>query len=531
MPTQTRAPQCSATAMSTRRQCEASAAHGTGYCQQHQDPSTRMPSTAGRQSGALPAAGSATLAGGRPAVAPPQGATLAAMGANAVRGGKPAKKRQRRPLDPKTMTTTEEVKQLMMFALRSEQVPLLKGDVGTGKTTLARTMAADEDMELLNVDMSTISEQAMITGLPSLQWDEEKGRNILTRTFEEQFEKLRQAREDEDAGRVPKKYLVFFDEVTTASPELTSAMLNLLSERKMGQWELPSNCWLVAAGNSAEHSQSATDLSEAARSRFIHIDMPRAPWDESAAWAKEQLAPGGKFAHYNEEKRAQIQYWVDVIGGFQRYNPNIYDSDGNRMARDDTGDAFASPRGMVAMARTLADADTCGDTVDPSAFYGQIAKGFCGEKVGKAFAIYARELDLPNPEEWLANPAAAGEFAKSSAARLDRLGIVLSRLEGIVDGLKPPAGLNQQEVRQWRQDNAVAAGMALCHVVEAEPSAMSQALARFNHLIGSDALAHAPETDEKLQEMVGRGLKVFKEKLDKHAAVVAAVVAAKSKSK
>ena len=274
MPTPTRAPQCSADAQSTGRQCEASAAHGGPYCQQHQDPASRMPSTGARGSGALPAAGSARLTGGRPAVAPPQGATLAAMGANAVRGGKPARKRRRQPLDPNTMTSTQEVQQLMRFALRSEQVPLVWGDVGTGKTTLVHAMAEDEGMELLNFDMSTISEQAMITGLPSLQWDEERGRNILSRTFEEQFEKLRQAREDEDAGREPQKYCVFFDEVTTASPELTSSVLNLLSGRRMGQWELPSSCWLIAAGNTSEHSQSATELHEAARNRFAHIDMP-----------------------------------------------------------------------------------------------------------------------------------------------------------------------------------------------------------------------------------------------------------------
>ena len=532
MPQQSRAPECRANAVSTGRKCTAAAAKGTPYCKDHQDPATRMPeqaSTADR-----PAAGSASLSGSA-ATAPdalPAGATLAAMSASAVTGGKPATKKHRPVVESAAMTDRERVQFFLRRHLNSDKTPLLRGDIGVGKTSLVADLAEQEGMELIKMDMIAIAEQSQITGLPALEFDDELGRTILTRVFEEQFEKLRQAREMEDKGHEPPGYIVFFDEFTAAPRELSTAVLNLFSQRQLGQWILPTKCWLIAAGNTVDHSKHAKPMPEALRDRFKFIDMERAPWEEAQGWVDEQMETG-RMARYSPEKKARVRYWMDIIGGFLKYNPGIYDDEGTTVTRKQTGDKFPTPRSMVDTSEVLADTDEACEFNEEIAktFYRDIVKQCVGDEVARGFTRYVRELDLPNPEEWLAKPQLAGEFAKANADRLDKVSIVLNRLTGIIDGLQPPAGMSNQEIMQWRQDNAVAAGLALCHIVEANEDTSTQALARFNLLMDSEAFKYADETDEKVVEVITRGSKIFKGKLEAHNKTVKSVLEAKAKSK
>lgn len=496
-------------------------------------PSTAAGPAAGPAGSAL-----ATLAGAgrggeaQATAAAPQGAILAAMSDNVVRGGSAVKRGKRsdpEPADPKMMSLADGVKHEMRLWLDVGKVPMVWGDVGGGKTTLVRQMCAEEGVELINMDLTTISEQAMITGLPGLKYDEATDRPLLVRVYEEQFERLRQLSEAEARGEQIPATCLFFDEITAAEDDLQAAVLNLFSHRTLGQWTLPTNCWMIGAGNSPEHSAHAQDLHEAARNRLKHIDMPEFPWPDTRSWIESQLEPGAEWHdRFSPEEKDAIREWAIVVDGFHMHHPGVYESQGNRDARDKAGQGFATPRAFTDMILALAANETSGRVTDPAAFHFKIANACLGRQVATAFASYAKSVDLPDPRDWLADPKLAEAFAKECAEadppRHDRLSMVMQRMHSVIAGMPVPAGYSDVEAMQWRQDNAVAAGAALVEVGRAE-FAQTMAAARFKSLMETPEFRNAPVTDEKVQQVVMDGTKVFGKRLLRHLDVVKAVMA------
>jgi len=69
-----------------------------------------------------------------------------------------------------------------------------------------------------------------------------------------------------------KDHILFFDEMTNATPALQSYAYNIILDKEInGKWKLPSNVKIVAAGNETKESLSANKLSEPLFRRFNHI--------------------------------------------------------------------------------------------------------------------------------------------------------------------------------------------------------------------------------------------------------------------
>lgn len=71
-----------------------------------------------------------------------------------------------------------------------------------------------------------------------------------------------------------RRRLVFFDEFTTASKTVQAAMLRIIHERVVGDFELSRNVVVAAAANPPAMSPGGTALSEPTANRFIHLYWP-----------------------------------------------------------------------------------------------------------------------------------------------------------------------------------------------------------------------------------------------------------------
>lgn len=86
-------------------------------------------------------------------------------------------------------------------------------------------------------------------------------------------------------------HLVFFDELTNATPSIQGMAFNIVLDRVVnGMWRLPDNARIVAAGNEVEDSLAANELVEPLYNRFAHLYLETTP-DEWVNWAKNKNKP------------------------------------------------------------------------------------------------------------------------------------------------------------------------------------------------------------------------------------------------
>jgi MoxR-like ATPase len=78
--------------------------------------------------------------------------------------------------------------------------------------------------------------------------------------------------------------LLFLDELTGAEPRLQVSAYQLLLSRRIGNYFLPDNCYVCAAGNGPADGAIAYDMGTALASRLLHISVQAEPrsWIE---WA------------------------------------------------------------------------------------------------------------------------------------------------------------------------------------------------------------------------------------------------------
>lgn len=260
-------------------------------------------------------------------------------------------------------------------------VPILTwGPPGVGKTATITSLAEAFDLPL-EVVIASIREPADFSGLPVVG---EVGVRMEPPVWAHQLVQ---------AG----KGVLFLDEISTAPPAVQSALLRVVLERVVGDLSLPSSVSIVASANPPEQAVGGWDLSAPLANRFCHLywSMDTQGWIEGMihGWHMSNLAclPHG---WENLIPNKQV-----VIASFIRHRPHLLLQVPNNESQ--AGKAWPSPRSWAMAARLLAAADSVGAEYDviASLLGGSIGEGACLE-----FLAWSKELDLPNPEEILANP-------------------------------------------------------------------------------------------------------------------------------
>lgn len=193
--------------------------------------------------------------------------------------------------------------------------------------------------------------------------------------------------------------VVFWDEFNTAPPTTQSSALRVIHGGYAGDLPLPGQTSHVAAGNPATQVAGGYDLTAAIANRWTHIPWPMDP----AAWCNGMVSgwPTPEVLRLPEDWRTSLPAKRGLVSAFIRRRPELLYV--LPKAARDQGRAWPSPRQWDRIAHLLAAVASV-KLDEKSEVAKVLIDGCVGEAAGEEFVKWFTELDLRDPEEYLADP-------------------------------------------------------------------------------------------------------------------------------
>lgn len=272
-----------------------------------------------------------------------------------------------------------KTKKFSRFHINADVPVSISGAPGIGKSALALDIAADmaaEQGRVLQTERAGPVDPGAVFGFVDLRLATvdpvdlrglPQAHNGRVRTL--QSEILPHADLDGDAG------LLFLDEINAVNSKATiNAALQLVRERRLGDYRLPDGWRIMAACNKREHGAAVVEMSTAILNRFAHLTMD-ADVESWSAWAAaEGLHP---------DVRLFISHRPDALFQFDAQSAS---------------DAQPTPRTWEYLARVLEHADDDNDALD-------LAEQLVGPGMAIEFAAFVRLKDsLVHPQAALMDP-------------------------------------------------------------------------------------------------------------------------------
>jgi len=176
---------------------------------------------------------------------------------------------------------------------------------------------------------------------------------------------------DEEFASQYDNIVVFFDEMNSAAPAVQAAAYQLILNRRVGQYKLPDNVIIVAAGNREADKGVTYRMPAPLANRFVHLEMA-VSFDDWFEWAvNNNIQP-------------------DVVGYLQFAKQDLYNFDPKSPSR-----SFATPRSWSFVSELIEDGLDENTTAD-------LVAGAVGEGLAVKFMAHRKvAADMPNPSEVL----------------------------------------------------------------------------------------------------------------------------------
>ncbi|MFB6582407.1 AAA family ATPase [Streptomyces sp. NPDC056402] len=314
-------------------------------------------------------------------------------------------------------TTTEprpdDQLEALTLAVAADLPVLLWGEPGIGKTAALTQLAESLDLPLTTV-IASVHEPSDFSGLPVVGDDPaEQGVPMAPPDWA-----VRLVR----AGRG----LLFLDELSTAPPAVQAALLRLVLERRIGSLQLPPGVRIVAAANPRGSAADGWELSPPLANRFVHLqwthDHDVVLRGLGGTWPRTtlpRLDAGRLPAAVNHARRA--------VCGLLTTRPALV----HRLPSTETrrGGAWPSPRSWDMTIRLLAFAHAAGSSREVLSL---LVRGTVGDGPGLELLASLDRMDLPDPEELLADPAGA-DLPERGDRRQATLDAVVAAVRGRPD--------------------------------------------------------------------------------------------------
>ncbi|MEU3572867.1 MoxR family ATPase [Kitasatospora sp. NPDC036755] len=298
----------------------------------------------------------------------------------------------RRLLDLLADTTTEPRAdtrlEALTLAVAADLPVLLWGEPGIGKTAALNQLADALDLPLTTV-IASVHEPSDFSGLPVVG-DDPARQGVPLAPPDWAVRLVR-------AGRG----LLFLDELSTAPPAVQAALLRLVLERRIGALRLPPGVRIVAAANPRSSAADGWELSPPLANRFVHLQ-----WEHDHEVVVRGLGGVWPVATLPRlEPRAlpeAVALARRAVCGLLAARPELV----HRLPTTETrrGGAWPSPRSWDMTLRLVAFATAAGSSREVLSL---LVRGAVGDGPGLELMAHKERMDLPDPEDLLADPAGA----------------------------------------------------------------------------------------------------------------------------
>lgn len=273
----------------------------------------------------------------------------------------------------------------LIYCIAARENANLLGEPGTAKTSIV-TQIAKAIARHIETIIASIREPSDFGGLPILDGD---GYKLAPPAW------AKRLCEHEDP-------ILFIDELPTAPPAVQAALLRVVLDRVVGELALPEKTSVIAAGNPVDHSAGGWALAAPLANRFVHIPwtLPSRDWSEglsAGAWPVPEVPKliDGWRDKFGPTERASVAAFVDRKPHLMCVVPS------DEMSQ---GGAWPSPRTWTMAANLLAACKAGGASDEAEVM---LVAGCVGEEHAIEFLTWRRNLDLPDPEDLLADPLKA----------------------------------------------------------------------------------------------------------------------------
>lgn len=258
------------------------------------------------------------------------------------------------------------------LVLSTEEVPLVVGESGIGKTALAKKLAKDNNWTLVTIDGNLLKE-GEIGGLPTVESYESRdinGNKIEKKTtIYAVHNKLREIDEEINAGR---SVLLFIDEINRCEHTVQQELMNLILNREINGYKLPKNVKILAAMNpsskyGSDFDYQVVDMDAAQENRFVWLNME----PDYNGWIKWAIDAG-------IETKV-----IEFISTFPEYLHKINDED-----------VRATPRSYERVSKTYKMYKEQQDTIPRSVFV-NVIKGNVGKVIAEEFVSFVESNYSP----------------------------------------------------------------------------------------------------------------------------------------
>ncbi len=173
------------------------------------------------------------------------------------------------------------------LVIEINEVPLIVGESGIGKTALAKTLARQREWSLVVIDGNLLKE-GEIGGLPTVEEytiKDEHGRVVSKKaTIYAIHIKLR---EIDNLILEGKDVLLFIDEINRCEHSVQQELMNLILNREINGYKLHDKVKILAAMNpsskyGADFDYQVVDMDAAQENRFVWLNME----SDAKGWIK-----------------------------------------------------------------------------------------------------------------------------------------------------------------------------------------------------------------------------------------------------
>lgn len=258
------------------------------------------------------------------------------------------------------------------LVLSTEEVPLVVGESGIGKTALAKKLAKDNDWSLIVIDGNLLKE-GEIGGLPTVESyisiDSNGNKVEKKTTIYAVHNKLREI--DEEISK-NKSVLLFIDEINRCEHTVQQELMNLILNREINGYKLHENVKILAAMNpsskyGSDFDYQVVDMDAAQENRFVWLNME----PDYTVWLKWAIDAGIE------------QKVIEFISTFPEYL--------NKVNEDDVR---ATPRSFERVSKSYKIYKENKDSI-PKAIFLNVIKGNVGRIIAEEFVSFIESDSSP----------------------------------------------------------------------------------------------------------------------------------------